>query len=187
MKPHVQSLFGCDSKIKGVVTTSLLYAQVEMENNSIMDSCIITVPVVCEQSTIISNCLIDDPIVKNIPEKWLFHTAALKHNNSILYVTVAFCIHDDLKDSVANSNGWKIANLERPSCSLWQARLFEAHDTMGKSFAATWRLVENLRETNSNSSLVRFSMEDVVKLKYIPALMEHRRTIIDKIKSNPVM
>lgn len=186
MTPRVQSLFSGTSDIKGVVTTSLLQVPVKMMEDSIMDSCIINVPIICERSTIVSSCCIDDPEVQSIPAGWMFHTAALKEdaNSCVLYVTVAFCIKDDLKESIEKSRGWKETHLESPLCSLWLARLFEAKETMGQSFTATWRLVTNL-QTNTvtdKTDTQRFSMEDILKLKYIPAMMEHKRIISEKIK-----
>lgn len=184
MKPRVQSLFFGTSDIKGVVTASVLQASVKMMEDSIMDSCIIDVPIICERFTIVSSCCIDDPEVKSIPANWMFHTAALKQDtdNSALYVTVAFCINDDLKGSLEKSLGWKGTNLESPLCSLWLARLFEAKETMGQSFTATWRLVTNPDKitVTHKTDTRRFSMEDIIKLKYIPAMMQHKRTISEK-------
>lgn len=153
--------------------------------NSIMDCCIINVPLVCEESTILTNCHIEDPVVQNIPAGWMFHTAAVKIDNVILYITIAFRVDDDLKGSVDQSIGWKSTILESPSSSLWQARLFEAHKTMSKSFTSTWNSVVSPKmRTSEELSQQRFSMEDIVQLKFIPAIMEHRRSIFRKITSS---
>lgn len=187
MKSRVQSLvYSRSSDIKGVVTTSLLQAEVKMMEDSVMDSSIINVPLICERSTIVSGCYIDDAEVKRIPMNWMFHTAALKQDSSVLYVTVAFCIYDDLKGSIEKSREWKGTNLESPSCSLWEARLFEAKETMSQSFTATWRLVINLQENivTDKTDTRRFSMDDILKLKCIPAMMQHKRDITEKINSS---
>lgn len=137
MKPIAQSFCREPSGIQGIVTTSCLEADVESMIGSVMDSCIVNVPVVCERQTIVSHCVIDDPIIQVIPSCWMFHTAAVKQENSVLYVTIAFRIDDDLKGRVEQSRGWKGTTLEHPTSTLWQARLFPGLGTMSQSFTAT--------------------------------------------------
>lgn len=182
MKNLVQSQVCCiSSSIGGVVTASLLRAEVKQMGNSVLDSCVINVPLVCQTSTILSNCLIEDPVVNTIPAGWMFHTAAVKQDRSVLYVTIAFHVDDDLKGSVGRSCGWKLAKCS--ASSLWQARLFEAHETMSQSFTSTWKSVVSLQsktileDLSSTIDNQRFSMEDIVQLKYIPAMLEFRRSI----------
>lgn len=186
MKPLAQSFCLKPSGIQGIVTTSYLETHVETMKDSVMDSCIVNVPVVCEGHTIVSHCLIDDPMIKIIPSRWMFHTAAVKHENSVLYVTIAFRIDDDLKGTVEQSSGWKGTPLESPTSTLWQARLFAGHGTMSQSFTATWRMVSNRSENEEltkTNTLQRFSMEDIVQQKCIPAMMQHRANVLQKISS----
>ena len=69
----------------------------------------------------------------------------------------------------------------------WQAKLFEARETMSQSFTVTWRNVINLgeqareKESFEVRKLQRFSMEDIVKIKDIPAMMRHRENVSRKI------
>ena len=183
MKRITQSFCISTLSIQGVVTTSCLQAEVEMMKDSIMDSCIVSVPIVCEPRTIISHCLIDDPVVNVIPAAWLFHTAAVKNEDSILYITIAFRTDDDLKGSLEQSHGWKNSPFGSPADILWRVRLFEACETMSQSFVATWKIVAKVDTGSERNNSQRFSMEDIVQLKYIPAMMEHRRVITQKINS----
>lgn len=172
------------SNIQGVVTASILRAEIEMMKDSIMDSCIVSVPFVCEPRTIISHCLIDDPVVNVIPSPWLFHTAAVKQGTCVLYITIAFRTDDDLKGSVEESHGWNGSIFVSPNDTLWRARLFEARETMSQSFVATWKMVAKGGEnTSERVNFQRFSMEDIVELKCIPAMMEHREIIAQKMYS----
>jgi len=184
MKPRVQSFLHNPSRIQGIVTLSCIEADAAMMEDSIMDSCIVNVPIICEQQTIVSHCLIDDPMINVIPSGWMFHTAAVKQENSVLYITIAFRVDDDLKGTIEQSHGWKGTNLAPTTSTQWQAKLFEAHETMSQSFTATWRSVINLREhaePNQIRKLQRFSMEDIVKKKDIPAMMQHREDVTQKI------
>ncbi|XP_057377678.1 fucose-1-phosphate guanylyltransferase-like [Daphnia carinata] len=182
MKPIAQSLCRKPPGIQGIITTSCLEADVESMSGSVMDSCIVNVPVVCERQTIVSHCVIDDPLIKVIPSCWMFHTAAVKQDNAVLYVTIAFRIDDDLKGRIEQSRSWNGTTLEHPTSTLWQARLFAGLATMSESFTATWKMVSN-REKNEEliKTLQRFSMEDIVQHKYIPAMMQHRENVLRKI------
>ena len=185
MKTFVQSMCHNSRGLQGVVSTSVLQAEVVSMENSIMDSCIISVPVICEPRTIVSHCVIGDPVVKTIPAGWMFHTAAIKQNHSVRYITIAFLVNDDLKGTIEQSNGWKSTTLDSASCTLWQARLFEAYDTMDKSFAETWKKVTNFSSNHKEEPMdhvTRFSMQDIVKLKHIPSMMEHMDNIRQMIK-----
>lgn len=184
MKLRVQSFLSNPSRIQGIVTLSCIEADAEMMKDSIMDSCIVNVPIICEQQTIVSHCLIDDPVINVIPSGWMFHTAAVKQENSVLYVTIAFRVDDDLKGTIEQSHGWKGTSLASTTSTQWQAKLFEAHETMSQSFTATWRSVTNLlehAESKEMRKLQRFSMEDIVQKKDIPAMMQHRVNVSRKI------
>ena len=166
---------------------SCIEADAEMMQDSIMDSCIVNVPIICEQRTILSHCLIDDPLINVIPSGWMFHTAAVKQDDLVFYVTIAFPVEDDLKGTIEKSRGWKGTSLATTTSTQWQAKLFEARETMSQSFTVTWRNVINLgeqareKESFEVRKLQRFSMEDIVKIKDIPAMMRHRENVSRKI------
>jgi len=166
---------GCrnSSLVQGIVINSLVEADIEMKPKSIMDNCIITVPLVCNESTILSHCRIESPIITFIPTGWLFHTAAIKVDNEIVHVTIAFHVTEDLKGDIIQSPYWKgMLNDQKLSCSIWQSKLFEARQTMAESFLATWKQVTNPPSVTSSSC--RYSMQDIVKSKHLPSMMNHR-------------
>lgn len=159
--------------IQGIVINSLVEADIEMKTKSIMDNCIITVPLVCEESTILSHCRIESPIITFIPAGWLLHTAAITVDDAIMHVTIAFHVTEDLKGDITQSPHWKeMLNDQQYSCSIWQSKLFEARQTMGESFLATWKQVTNPSFVSSSSR--RYSMQDIIKFKHFPSMMSHR-------------
>lgn len=159
--------------IQGIVINSLVEADIEMKPNSIMDNCIITVPLVCEESTILSHCRIESPIITFIPTGWLFHTASINVADAVLHVTIAFNVTEDLKGDITQSRLLsEMQNNQTHSCSIWQFKLFEARQTMAESFLATWKQVTNPSSFSSNSC--RYSMQDIINSKHLPSMMKHR-------------
>ena len=143
-----------------------------------MDNTIITSPLVCEESTILSHCCIDNPIVTHIPKNWLFHTAAITIDGAVLYVTIAFSVTEDLKGDINQSPHWKTLHVQPGiACSIWQSRLFEARKTMGESFLATWNQVTAPFSTIYSSNSPRYSMQDIIKFKYLPSMISHRESL----------
>jgi len=178
----MKSFVGCQglqylTSLNGIAINSIVKAQVELKDESIMDHCIIDVPLTCERRTILSQCHIDDPEIVIIPTGWLFHTATLMEDEELLYVTIAFLLDDNLKGSVGHSQSWKNTP-SAESCSLWAAKLFEAKDTMAKSFTTTWKSVmTGCSVSNNLSSIRRYSMEDVIKLKHLPTMLDYIKSL----------
>lgn len=190
MKPCVGSVIHSSAKLQGVTVNCLLEAPVETMPGSIIESCIIRVPIFCGPRTILSNCLVENEEIKTIPSEWLFHTAAIKEENQLLFVTIAFTLTDDLKGAVEESIGWSHETDLPSETPLWKAKLFEAHKSMGQSFLATWKKIAlNMKVDKRQSSKKFYSMADVVQLKFLPAILEHRKSIEkrnDTLRMNPL-
>lgn len=185
MKPLVNCNGTQTSLIEGVVTNSIFESQVRLYCKTVVDYCIVSTPLVIGAGSILSNCLINCSEIDIIPANWLFHTASVLKNDSMLYVTISFHIQDNLKGSVDKSFSWNhCANYGL--CSLWNAPLFEARATMDQSFYATWlRVVKRdaIQQVHSESSHF-FSMADVVHMKYVDGFLAFRRTINDRMIPN---
>lgn len=180
--------------MQGVVTNSLLASDsVQMKEGSVMDNCIVRSHLICEENTIISHCHVDgdeDSIIINIPSGWLFHTAALMAANAVRYVTVAFRVEDELKNPLKRSCTWKdcfgaLHEFYNDDDSLWSAKLFEAKETMGQSFITTWKSVMSGLKTQlscdkaaRHESLRLYSMEDILNMKHMPTMLEHKEQIL---------
>lgn len=163
---------------QGIAINSVFKAKVDLKEETVVDDCIIAIPLVCEKRVILSCCQLGDPEVGVIPAGWLFHTAALMIDGNVLYVTVAFLVDDDLKGSLGQSRSWKhVADVEAQHTSVWEAPLFEAKPTMSQSFTATWKSVTRNGQHDSDNHVRRFSMKDIIKLKHIPAMLQHSQNI----------
>ena len=174
------------SRMEGVAINCLFRATVQIKTGSIVDHCIINVPLVCQQRTILSHCHIEDPQVVTIPEGWLFHTAALMLDGRLEFVTIAFQVDDDIKGPVGKSRSWSKAAIRCPQdASLWKAKLFQSSkESMAKSFVATWKEVCS-SSSDPATCQRRYSMEDIVKYKNIPTMLENMQHIISQaIKSS---
>ena len=187
----------------GVITHSILDSKsIRIEKGCIMDHCIVSVPLICEEKTIVSYCHLDidsaplkDDSVVVIPSGWLFHTVAVMEDNTIFYVTIAFKVEDDLKDSLENSSTWRdcfsSVFFSSNKDTLWKAKFFEPKETMGQSFKATFDSVicglensENVQKTkNENNKLHYYSMEDIISLKHMPTILQYKKKITS-IQSN---
>lgn len=176
MRSIVGSRLRGECTIRGVVVNSIVQAGTVVEPSSIMDTCLVEVPVHVEGRTILSQCVIDDPDIKTIPSGWLFHTAALDGGERSWYVTVAFRVDDDLKGETRDSQSWMDLGGVPPTTSLWEARLFAAEATRSESFKATWRLVTD-RHRTATSDVALYSQADVVQNKCIASMLHHRNQI----------
>lgn len=179
MKHCVGSFIDTSAKLDGITINCLVAAAATSMPDSIMESCIIRVPIICESRAILNNCLVESAEITAIPACWMFHTTAIKDEDKLLYVTAAFMVTDDLKGALRESTGWSRVASVPSDTLLWKSKLFEAHESMGQSFLATWKTVTCKTINTLSCARNLYSMDDVVRLKYLPAILEHR-DLIDK-------
>ena len=180
MEPVVNCHLSDSSKLEGTAVNCLWRANVQMEHGSIMDTTVIATPLIVGAESIVSNCWIDNCEIDRIPADWLFHTVPIFSNNCSLFVTIAFNVRDDLKARLEQSHSWKhLSHHFAANVSSWNAKLFVARPSMSESFYETWSQVT--KTCWNEECAQRFSMADIISMKNIPALMEHREYIATKI------
>ncbi|VDK21184.1 unnamed protein product [Anisakis simplex] len=104
------------------------------------------------------------------------------HLNRFHHVTIAFSIHDNLKQT-SGSNctlQWFSHTIKTrtPEDSLWTVPLFQVCDTASESLQSTISAIQNgPLTTKSDHSIMLLSMEEALRLKNIDEMLKFRKQL----------
>lgn len=204
LKNIVCSEVADSSLIQGIVLNSILHEPVSLAQDSILEYSVIHCKTRLGPRTILSSVEVQDSI--SIPPGFLYHTVPVCVGENRGFVTVAFHHTDDMKYtadidhsedlqyggkllqslySVAPETYRKETVFHSSPASLWNAKLFTSHPTMGESFLHTVRMVSLLdsKTTAASSNSTLYSMDDLVKMKDCQGILEFRKKLISLYRS----
>ncbi|KAL1438163.1 hypothetical protein MTO96_048252 [Rhipicephalus appendiculatus] len=190
------------TNISGVVMHSLIHPTSTVPRSAVVECCRFEVKVKLGDMCILSNCRLENPVdrVVEVPGRAIIFTVSVRSDTCKGYVTFAFGIDDDLKLAARDARelsyfGKKLGQLEdcklvicdslfktsSAVSTLWEAKLFSVKPTMTEAFLSTVELVQavlqNVPQVTEEKSIVKMSMEDVLRCKDIGELLRHQNTI----------
>ncbi|KAL3192291.1 hypothetical protein MRX96_059259 [Rhipicephalus microplus] len=192
------------TNISGVVMRSLIHSRSTVPHSTVVECCRFEVPVKLGDMCILSNSRVEHLAgrVVEVPGKAIIFTVSVKSDTCKGYVTLAFGIDDDLKTAARDARelsyfGKRLGQLEdcklvicdslfktsSAASTLWEAKLFSVKPTMTEAFLSTVGLVQavlqNVPQVNEEKSIVKMSMDDVLRCKDIGELLRHQNTIFN--------
>ncbi|KAF2365311.1 L-fucokinase [Trinorchestia longiramus] len=178
----------------------------------------IDVPVVLDDDILISNCTIrsDSSVTFKQPSIKLFkgvcmHTVPIKDDNTVMYVTCALSIDDDIKASshdlsrlsyfgidvitVLKGLGYKAEDIfgSEKKFSLWNMRLFPKAESPCVSFWMCYTMINRLLNDAEGCPLYAntyiqsdrlYSLKDLAALKDLDALLRDRKELEEKLSAS---
>nr|XP_037277246.1 LOW QUALITY PROTEIN: fucose-1-phosphate guanylyltransferase-like [Rhipicephalus microplus] len=192
------------TNISGVVMRSLIHSRSTVPHSTVVECCRFEIPVKLGDMCILSNSRVENLAgrVVEVPGKAIIFTVSVKSDTCKGYVTLAFGIDDDLKTAARDARelsyfGKRLGQLEdcklvicdslfktsSAASTLWEAKLFSVKPTMTEAFLSTVGLVQavlqNVPQVNEEKSIVKMSMDDVLRCKDIGELLRHQNTIFN--------
>ncbi|XP_067134863.1 fucose-1-phosphate guanylyltransferase-like [Centruroides vittatus] len=202
------------SSFGGTVMHSCIHPNSVVDETTVLEYCDFPLLLKVNEKCIVSGCLAYgeklNEVPVQIPSRSLIHTASVRVDGTVGYITIAFHFEDDLKSNYPFQNITSIKYFGRflghirPTSfgcekysdlfdgntkvySLWTAKLFQMQLTMEDSLQVTLKMLQNvLNENNtfevySNSIFPYLSMEDILKYKNVEKTIEYRNKLWEKI------
>ena len=205
-EPAAKRLRAC-SELEGCVIHSKLIIGSKSTERSVIEYCDFSQPIEVGGNSIVSGCVYKGHSINDIviPANTFMHSVMVKKNGNTKYVTIVCNTDDDTKKSYTRANAGNVQFLQHnlsklntlipistmieatsSKVSLWNVKLFTIHNTLDESFMASLSLAHYYNEPNPYKEYLidcksdRYSISDVMEMKEIGAIIEHRNTMSDR-------